>query len=448
MTRLPTFDAIFAVMDAVSVGDNTARVAVPEDPPLDDPATSFAIALNRLLDDLAFRCAERERTAEALRASEHRYRGLAERTIQLEAANKELETFMFVAESAADAIVSADHCGKITYLNSAAARMFGWTPGEAVGQLLTILMPDRFHQAHLNGLARFLETREARLIGRTVAVVGRRKDGPEFPAELTLSAWEHEGMSFTGIIRDITQRKELERHLAEHTAALEAANRDLKAFNYSVAHDLRTPLRSIDGFSQALLEDYADKLDEQGREYLRRARESAQQMGELIDDLLFLSRVTRSELRCESVDLTALARSVLARLYKNEPKRKAELIIADGLIANGDARSLGIVFENLLDNAWKFTGSCPMTRIEVGARQEKGRPVYFVRDNGAGFDMAYAHKLFGVFQRLHSSADFEGTGIGLAVVQRIVQRHSGRVWAEGEPGRGATIYFTLNEEPQ
>jgi PAS domain S-box-containing protein len=444
MTRLPAFDDIFAVMDAVSVGDNTARVAVPEDPPLDDLATRFAIALNLLLDDLAFRSAERERGVEALRVSEHRYRGLVERTVQLEAVNKELETFKFVAESAADAIVNADHRGTITYLNSAAERMFGWTPGEAVGQPLTILMPDRYHEAHLNGLARFLKTREARLIGRTVVVVGRRKDGPEFPAELTLSAWEHEGMSFTGIIRDITQRKELEQRFAEHTAALEAANRDLKAFNYSVAHDLRTPLRSIDGFSQALLEDYADKLDEQGREYLRRARESAQQ----IDDLLFLSRVTRSELRCESVDLTALARSVLARLRKNEPRRKAELIIADGLIANGDARSLGIVFENLLDNAWKFTGSCPVTRIEVGARQEKGRPVYFVRDNGAGFDMAYAHKLFGVFQRLHPSADFEGTGIGLAIVQRIVQRHSGRVWAEGEPGRGATIYFTLNEESQ
>jgi light-regulated signal transduction histidine kinase (bacteriophytochrome) len=194
-----------------------------------------------------------------------------------------------------------------------------------------------------------------------------------------------------------------------------------------IINDLRTPLRSIDGFSQALLEDYADKLDEQGREYLRRARESAQQLGELIDDLLFLSRVTRSELRRESVDLTVLARSVLARLYRNEPWRKAELIIADGLIAHGDAHSLGIVLEHLLGNAWKFTSRCTMARIEVGTRQEKGCPVFFVRDNGAGFDMAYAHKLFGVFQRLHSSAEFEGTGIGLAVVQRIVQRHGGSV---------------------
>jgi PAS domain S-box-containing protein len=435
MTRLPTFDDIFAVMAAVAGGDNTARVAVPEDPPLDDLTTRFAIALNHLLDDLVSHSAER-------------VQHVVERTVQLEAANKELETFRFVAESTADAIVSADHGGNITYLNSAAGRMFGWPPDEAVGQPLTILMPDRYHQAHLNGLARFIETREARLIGRTVEVVGRRKDGPEFSAELTLSAWEHEGMSFTGIIRDISQRKELEQRLTEHTAALEAANRDLKAFSYSVAHDLRTPLRSIDGFSQALLDDYADKLDEQGREHLHRVRGSAQQMGEIIDDLLLLSRVTRSELRSESVDLTALARSVLTHLHKNEPKRKAELIIAEGLIANGDARLLGIVFENLIGNAWKFTGRCPVARIEIGARQEKGRPVFFVQDNGAGFDMAYAPKLFGVFQRLHSTAEFDGTGIGLAIVQRIVRRHSGRVWAEGEVGRGATIYFTLNEEAQ
>jgi PAS domain S-box-containing protein len=417
---------------------------VPEDPPPDDLATRFAIALNLLLDDLAFRSAAHDRDLATLQIDQR----VVERTAQLEAAKKELETFMFVAESTADAIVSANQNGEIIYLNSAAERMFGWPSGEAIGQPLTILMPGRFHQAHMNGLARFLETREARLIGQTVEVVGCRKEGLEFPVELTLSVWEQEGISFTGIIRDITQRKELEQRLAEHTTALETANLDLEAFSYSVAHDLRTPLRSLDGFSQALLEDYADKLDEQGQEFLGRIRGAAQQMGELIDDLLLLSRVTRNKLLCESVDLSALAKSVLASLQKNEPQRKAELIIAEGLITNGDARFLRIVLENLLGNAWKFTGKCPMTRIEVGAQQEKGRPVFFVRDNGTGFDMAYAHKLFGVFQRLHLASEFEGTGIGLAIVQRIVQRHSGRVWAEGEVGRGATLYFTLNEEAQ
>ena len=239
---------------------------------------------------------------------------------------------------------------------------------------------------------------------------------------------------------------ELERLVAERTRDLASANQELEAFSYSVAHDLRAPLRSIDGFSQALLEDYADKVDAEGRKYLQQVRESAQEMARLIDDLLMLSRVTRSELRRAQVDLTAIARSVLVRLQRNEPERTVELIISDGLIADADARLLGVLLENLLGNAWKFTSKRPVARIEVGARQEDGRPVYFVRDDGAGFDMAYAEKLFGVFQRLHSDAEFEGTGIGLATVQRIVRRHSGRVWAEGEVGRGATVYFTLNEE--
>ena len=309
MTRLPTFDDIFAVLATASVGDNAARVALPEDPPLEDLATRFAIAVNLLLDDLAFRAAEAE---------------AAHRVTQLE----------------------------------------------------------------------------------------------------------------------------LERIVVERTRELASANQELEAFSYSVAHDLRAPLRSIDGFSQALLEDYAGKIDAEGRQYLQLIRESAQQMGQLIDDLLTLSRVTQSELHYELVDLTVLARSVLARLQKNEPRRKVELIISEGLMANGDARFLGIVLENLLGNAWKFTGRRPVARIEVGARQKKGCPVFFVRDNGAGFDMAYAHKLFGVFQRLHSAVEFEGPGIGLAIVQRIVRRHSGRVWAEAEVGRGATVYFTLNEETQ
>jgi light-regulated signal transduction histidine kinase (bacteriophytochrome) len=177
-----------------------------------------------------------------------------------------------------------------------------------------------------------------------------------------------------------------------------------------------------------------------------RVRESAQEMAQLIDDLLMLSRVTRSELHRQQVDLTALARSLLTRFQKHEPERKVEIIISDGLSANADARLLSILLENLLGNAWKFTSKRPMAHIEVSARQEDEELVFFVRDNGAGFDMTYAEKLFGVFQRLHSDAEFEGTGIGLATVQRIVRRHGGRVWAEGEVDRGATIYFTLNGE--
>jgi light-regulated signal transduction histidine kinase (bacteriophytochrome) len=239
---------------------------------------------------------------------------------------------------------------------------------------------------------------------------------------------------------------ELERHVAERTAELAHVNQELESFSYSVAHDLRAPLRSIDGFSQALLEDYADKLDAEGKQYLRNVRESAQEMAQLIDDLLMLSRVTRSELRREAVDMTARARSVFARLQKSEPERKAELVVSDELVATADPRLVAVVLENLLGNAWKFTRMRPTAHIEFGARDDDGRRAFFVRDNGAGFDMAFAKKLFGVFQRLHSAAEFEGTGIGLATVQRIVRRHGGRVWAEGEVGRGATFSFTLGEE--
>jgi light-regulated signal transduction histidine kinase (bacteriophytochrome) len=194
-----------------------------------------------------------------------------------------------------------------------------------------------------------------------------------------------------------------------------------------------------------LLEDYADKLDTEGRKYLQRVRESVQAMSRLIEALLTLAQVTRSELRCEPVDLTALTGSVRAQLQNNEPERKADFVIANGLKANGDARLLNVVLENLLGNAWKFTRRRPVARIEFGVSQKEGQQVFFIRDNGAGFDMAYAEKLFGAFQRLHSIQEFEGMGIGLATVQRIVRRHGGDVWAEGAVDQGATFYFTLNE---
>jgi two-component system NtrC family sensor kinase len=256
------------------------------------------------------------------------------------------------------------------------------------------------------------------------------------------------------LIREQLLRRELEaaearaaQEVAEARAALaeelECKNKELEAFSYSVAHDLRTPLRSVDGFSQALLEDYTDKLDDVGKQYLRYVRESAQQMGQLIDDLLSLSRVTRGDFEREQVDLTAITSSVATRLQKRHAGRKVELVVADGLVAAGDVRLLTIALENLLGNAWKFTSKRANARIEVGSSNNRGRRTYFVRDNGAGFDMTYASKLFGVFQRLHSVSEFEGTGIGLATVDRVVRRHGGRIWAEGEVGSGATFFFTL-----
>ncbi len=245
--------------------------------------------------------------------------------------------------------------------------------------------------------------------------------------------------------REIEVRKQAEESLRQAKALADAANRELEAFSYSVAHDLRAPLRSIDGFSQALLEDCADQVSEEGRTYLGYVRESAQQMAQLIDDLLALSRVSRKELNRSRVDLAQIARNVLSHLEREQPGRRVEVVIPREMFAFCDAHLLGIVLENLLGNAWKFTGKVESARIEFGSRSESGRVVYFVRDNGAGFDMAYVQKLFGVFQRLHAAKEFEGTGIGLVTVHRIIHRHGGSVWAQGEVGRGATFSFTLEE---
>ena len=234
--------------------------------------------------------------------------------------------------------------------------------------------------------------------------------------------------------------------LARSNAELEAANMELEAFSYSVSHDLRAPLRSIDGFSLALVEDYAEKLDARGTDYLNRVRAATQCMGALIDDLLNLSRVTRSNLARQRVDLSAMAESVAEGLQRSHVHRAVEFVIEDGMTAEGDPRLLRLVLENLIGNSWKFTSKHPRSRIEFGRQVSNGSSTYFVRDDGAGFDPATAGRLFGAFQRLHSTREFPGTGIGLATVQRVIHRHGGRVWAEGAVEKGAVVYFTLQSE--
>jgi PAS domain S-box-containing protein len=241
-------------------------------------------------------------------------------------------------------------------------------------------------------------------------------------------------------------RAELEQRVRERTAQLEAANQELESFSYSVSHDLRAPLRAVNGFSQAFLEDYGDTLDATGRSYLERVRYGTLQMGALIDDLLKLSRVSRAALQPADVDLSAVAREVAARLREQVPERQIRIDIADGLRCQGDLGLLRIVLENLLGNAWKYTGKTGEPHIIFDTVQENENSVFRVRDNGAGFDMKFAGKLFGAFQRLHHKDEFEGTGIGLATVQRIIHRHGGRVWAESKPGEGATFYFSLTHE--
>jgi PAS domain S-box-containing protein len=236
---------------------------------------------------------------------------------------------------------------------------------------------------------------------------------------------------------------ELEQRVIDRTVQLEAANRELEAFSYSVSHDLRGPLRSIDGFCQALQEEYQEKIDKTGKTYLERVRKATERMGFLIDDMLKLSRVTRSELRRESIDLSKMVQAIAEANQQNNPDRRVDVLIREGIMFQGDPYLMQIVLDNLIGNAWKFTVNASHPRIEFGSTVKDGEPAYYIRDNGAGFDMAYVDKLFGAFQRLHSTAEFPGTGIGLATVQRIIYRHGGRVWAEGEVGKGATFYFTL-----
>ena len=269
--------------------------------------------------------------------------------------------------------------------------------------------------------------------------------------------------SIVGFRVDVTARKrdeerirqmnsELERRVLERTAELQFANQEMEAFCYSISHDLRAPLRSIRGYSEIVLQEYDGKLDGRGTEFLKRACESAGHMNQLLDDLLRLSVISRGELRQEETDLRQLAQNLVAGLKSAEPRRRVKVKIARGLSARGDSRLLQIALGNLLSNAWKFTSRRPDALIEFGATHQNGERVFFVRDNGEGFDMEWKHRLFGVFERLHSTQDFPGTGIGLAIVQRVIQRHGGRIWAEGKRQQGATFYFTLascnqNEKP-
>ena len=349
-----------------------------------------------------------------------------------------------MAETANDAVVSADSRGDIIYFNPAAERIFGYSANDATGRPLTLLMPERFHADHRAGFARFLAGGEARVVGKTVELVGRHRDGTEFPLELSLASWKTgERVFFTGILRDISARKQVEESLRHYATQLEVSNRELESFSYSVSHDLRAPLRAIDGFSQILLEDHAGGLNAEGRDSLQRVRAAAHRMGALIDDLLKLARVTRAELNREEVDLSALAQDVAAELRNRDSQRQVDLEIAPGLRAQADPRLLRIALENLLSNAWKFTGGRDDAQIAFGRLEHEGTPAYFVRDNGVGFDMTYAGKLFGAFQRLHDAREFPGTGVGLATVQRVIHKHGGRIWAQAAPEKGATFYFTL-----
>lgn len=521
------------------------------------------------------RAAELSKTNAALQVEIDERRHMEQALLQSRA------EFQALLESAPDAIVNVDADGRIVLVNSQTEKMFGYSREELLGQPVEVLIPPRYHRAHIHHRGSYTASPTTRPMGIGLKLAGRRKEGSEFPVEISLSpvrtqnefcvmsiirdvsdrqraeerlsesesrfrtlveqvrdyaifgldrqgvvtSWnkgaervygygseeivgQHfsrfftlaeissgkppreleiaaaEGVykevgqrvrkdgvhiwvdvlitalrdpdgtlrGFAKVTRDITERKRAQEEIAKLNEELEhrvhelsSVNQELETFSYSVSHDLRAPLRAIAGFSQALEEDYADVLDKQGKDYARRVNAATQRLNQLIDDMLTLSRVTRSEMSRETpADLTGMAQSIVAQWRATQPDRQVEIVIQPHLETHGDPRLLRIALENLLGNAWKFTSKVPQARIELGtAGTEDDRIVYFVRDNGAGFDMTYSDKLFGPFQRLHTATEFPGTGIGLATVQRIIHRHGGRVWADSVVGEGATFYFTL-----
>ena len=340
----------------------------------------------------------------------------------------------------------------ILAVNDAAVAHYGYSERE----FLSLTIKDLRTEESAAALQRYM-TQPRTVLNKAGVWKHRRKDGSLIDVEIVSHEIDWRGHKARLVAaNDVTERLKaealilemnvnLESLVRERTQQLEAVNRELEAFSYSVSHDLRAPLRVIDGFSQALVEDYGKILEGNGGRYLTRIRATTQRMGMLIDDLLALARISRRQVRREAVDVSALATEVLKELHEKEPARDVALHVKPGLRAAADRGLVKIALDNLLGNAWKFTSKTSAARIEVGSEYHEGVEVFYVRDNGAGFEMQYAHKLFGAFQRLHAESDFIGTGIGLATVQRIVTLHHGRIWAEGEPQRGAVFRFTLDK---
>jgi len=382
-------------------------------------------------------------------------RSLAQRNHAREELELSESRFRTLLASAPDAIVLSNTQGDIVYVNFQAEKLFGYSDAELIGQKIEMLIPERFRKHHTGHRKGYVQIPQIRLMGegQDMQLVALRKDGNEVPVAISLSPIRtQEGLLIFNDIRDISLQKsaehkiqELNEILSKKNTELQNYNQELEAFSYSISHDLRAPLRGIDGFSQALLEDYQSDLPQEANNYLVRIRSSAQRMGLLIDDLLRLSKITRTDLTREAVDITAITNEIVDALQQREPKTQLTYEIQNDLNLFADKQLVYIALENLIDNAWKFTQKTSQAIIKVGRLTGDNQNVFYVQDNGVGFDTKYADKLFGAFQRLHDQNEFPGTGIGLAIVKRVILKHGGTIWAESILGYGATFYFTLNQ---
>jgi PAS domain S-box-containing protein len=323
--------------------------------------------------------------------------------------------------------------------------MFGYKSADMVGKHHDLLIPKRLLTIHKEHMEHYLKEPKIRPMGRGLSLIGVKSNGIEFPVEISLSYIRTKGtLLVLSLISDISLRVEIELALQTQMKELADTNDALESFSYSVSHDLRTPLAAIIGFSQILKEQYSEKIDKDGQAYLVSILNSGTKMNQLISDMLDLSRISKQGIVWQECDLGEIAKSIIEEMLKAEPSRKIEIIIHEGLNTRGDPKLLTIALSNLLRNAWKFTGKTKSPFIEFGNIWQDNKKVFFIKDNGVGFEIN-KERMFKPFQRMHSENEFPGTGIGLAIVDRVIKRHEGKIWAESIPGKGSTFYFTLEQ---